>query len=171
MITRDFDLQALYAALDERRRQLGLTWAGAMRQINAGGPVAAARPVATSTITSVKTKQLAEADGVLQMIRWLGLAPENFIQDCPPHLLEAAALPAVAANEILRFDTRKLHEAIDAERKRRKITWQQVARETGVADSHARGLSRGGRTAFPAVMRLTAWLDRPATDFVRRSLC
>ena len=103
------------------------------------------------------------------MIRWLGLAPENFIQNCPTHVLEAAAPPASAPNEILRFDTRKLHDAIDAERRRRKITWQQVALETGVADSHARGLSRGGRTVFPAVTRLTGWLDRPATDFVWRS--
>jgi len=169
VISGDFDLLALYAALDERRQKLGLTWAAASRQISLVGPIISIRPIASSTITSLKTKQLAEADGVLQMLRWLGVPPEHFVRECPPHLLEAAALPAAAPNEVLRFDTRKLHEAIDAERKRREITWQQLARESGAADSHARGLSKGGRTAFPAVTRLTVWLDRPAADFVSQS--
>jgi hypothetical protein len=169
VISSDFDLQALHAALDAQRRQRGLTWAEASRQITTVGRAVATHPIASSTMTSLKTGRLAEADGVLQMIRWLGVAPEDFVTNCPRHLLEAAALPPAKPGEVLRFDTRKLHEAIDAERQRRRITWQQFARESGVTDSQARGLSKGGRTAFPAVMRLTAWLDRPAADFVRRS--
>ena len=70
---------------------------------------------------------------------------------------------------VLRFDTRKLYEALDAERKTRGLTWPQVAAEAGVPASHMRGLSNGGRTGFPGVMRLTRWLRRPASEFVRLS--
>jgi hypothetical protein len=60
------------------------------------------------------------------------------------------------------FDLQALYAALDERRKKLGLTF-------GVADSRARSLSKGGRTAFPTVTRLTAWLDRPATDFVRRS--
>jgi hypothetical protein len=63
--------------------------------------------------------------------------------------------------------TRKLYEALDAERGVRGLTEKQVASEIGVASTHARGLARGGRAALPAVIRLTSWLGQPAAMFVR----
>jgi len=161
---RDFDLKALYAALDEARQTRGLTWAQAAREINAVGPPAGGHPIAVSTITGLRLKTLAEGAGVLQMIRWLGRIPESFAEGAA-----GTPLPAARPNEVLRFDTRRLFDALDAERRRRGGTWADVARETGVPASHARGLARGGRTAFPGVMRLTQWLGRPIADFVRVS--
>lgn len=67
------------------------------------------------------------------------------------------------------FSLKALHAALDEERQARGLTWADVAIDTGVAASHARGFARGGRTAFPGVVRLTAWLRRPVADFVRLS--
>ena len=60
MERENFDLKALYAALDQHRQARGLTWAQATRDISAGGPVPARRPVASSTITGLRTKALAD---------------------------------------------------------------------------------------------------------------
>jgi hypothetical protein len=160
-------LRALYDALDEQRGARGLTWAGATREINGVGPQSARHRIATSTIKALQSRTLAEADGVLQMLRWLGRPPESFVEQCPPALLDAATLPEAHRAAVLRFDTRKLYAAVDEQRKRTGLAWHDVERLSGVSAAHARGLARGGRTAFPAVMRLTFWLARPAADFMR----
>jgi hypothetical protein len=166
MSVGDFDLKALYAALDQQRQARGLTWAQATREINAVGPAPPRHPIATSTITGLRTKVVAEGAGVLQMLRWLGRAPESFVPGLPADLA-GAQLPPVETRVVLRFDTRKLYEALDLERKARGLTWQQVAVVTGVPASHMTGLAKGGRTGFPGVMRLTCWLHQPASTFVR----
>ena len=165
--TDDFDLKALHAALDAERQVRGLTWAQATREIGAVGSVTR-RPVASSTITSLRTKALAEADGVLQMLRWLGRAPESFVTGVPADLA-AAALPRTNRPAVLRFDTRKLYDAISRAREASGMTWTEMSAATGVPVSHMRGLARGGRTAFPFVTRLTRWLREPASSFVRLS--
>ncbi len=67
MATGDFDLNALYRAIDERRRAGGLTWAAVARDINGAAP--GPHPIAVSTITGLRTKAVAEGDGVW----WPGL--------------------------------------------------------------------------------------------------
>src|SRR5262245_44243757 len=154
----DFDLAELYEALNAQREARGLTWAAASREISAG-PGAGTKSIASSTITGLRSKQLAEADGVLQMLRWLQRSPESFTSS-----EMAAPLPSAERHQILRFDTRKLYDALEAAREDRRLTWQGLSIETGVYESHMRGLKRGGRTAFPMVMRLTRWLRRPALE-------
>ena|SRR5262245_23216289 len=164
----DFDLRALYEALDVQRQARGLTWAQATREINSVGPVPQRHPIATSTITGLPMKDVAEGAGVLQMLRWLGRAPESFMTGLPP-ALAASSLPSADTREVLRFDTRKLYESLDVQRRTRRLTWQDVAVATGVPESHMRGLRKGGRTGFPGVMRLTRWLQQPASQFIRLS--
>jgi len=168
MSAEDFDLQSLHSALDAQRQARGLTWAQATREINDVGPTPQRHPIATSTIAGLRTKALAEGAGVLQMLRWLGRAPESFVRGLPP-ALAASGLPAADRREVLRFDTKTLFEALDSWRRARTLTWREVAIETGVAESHMRGLAKGGRTTFPGVMRLTRWLDLPASQFIRLS--
>jgi hypothetical protein len=158
----DFDLKALFAALDQQRQARGLTWTAVARDINSAIP---SRNVSTSTITGLAAKPLAEADGVLQMLRWLDRAPEFFMRHLPRNF-PLAAMPDRPASRVLRFDTRKLHAAIDERRKSRGMTWQQLADDSGVPASHFRTLANGGRTAFPYVTRLTRWLGLPAADFM-----
>jgi hypothetical protein len=50
------------------------------------------------------------------------------------------------------------------------MTWKQVVHEIGgVNPADLTGLSKGGRTAFPEVMRIVRWLGRPAGSFTRLS--
>jgi hypothetical protein len=164
----DFDLRALYLALDAQRQARGLTWAQATSQINAVGPVVRRHPIASSTITGLRTKRIAEGDGVLQMLRWLARSPESFMRGLAEGHA-AASLPSADVRQVLRFDTANLYESLDGERRSRRLTWRDIAIETRVADSHMRGLKKGGRTAFPLVMRLTTWLNLPAAQFIRLS--
>jgi hypothetical protein len=160
IVTRsdDFDLAVLHQALDAERRTRGLTWTAATKEMS----------VAPSTVAGLRTRSVAEADGVLQMLRWLGRAPESFGAD---HRVAAAAesLPDAGPGQILRIDTRELHAALDALRIERRLTWDGVARELGVGVSSLTRLADGGRTAFPQVMRMTRWLGEPVARFVRRS--
>ena len=165
-MSTDFDIGALYAALDEQRQSRGLSWQHVMREINALFERTPARPISASTVTGMRKRAVIDGDGVLQMLRWLNQAPECFV---PGHQ-EAAAenLPHVGPHQILRFDTKKLHSALDAQRAERGMTWEQVATEIGGFNAAMlTRLSKGGRTGFPHVMRITRWLGRPAACFTR----
>jgi hypothetical protein len=117
----------------------------------------------------MRTKALAEGDGVLAMLRWLNRTPESFVPGHPGSEEISARLPDVPPGKILRFDTRKIHAALDARRIERKMTWAQVAKEAGTGASTLMYLSKGTRVAFPGVMRIFRWLDRPAAGFTRAS--
>jgi len=155
-MAQDFDLAALYAALDARRTALGLSWAD----------VGAALGVSAGTLRGLGTRRRAEGDGVLRAVAWLGRSPESFVPGRTAGEGEAP-LP-VAAARVLRFDARALYAALQAERVARGLTWRAVAAASGVQS--AGGLTRlraGGRVMFPEVMRLLAWLGAPAARFVR----
>jgi len=165
----DFSLSALYAALDAERIARGLTWTQATREINrhSGRESVSGHPISPSTVKGLRSKAVAEGDGVLQMLLWLNVTPESFI---PRHQeSEGERLPEVSSRQILRFDTSKLYTAVNAQRAARSMTWAQAAKETGVSASHLTHLSEGGRTGFPLVTRITSWLSRPVAQFTRVS--
>ena len=64
-----FDLGGLFSAVAVERERRGLSWAELSRQVG----------VAASTIRRMADADDAEADGVLAMIGWLGVAPESFV--------------------------------------------------------------------------------------------
>jgi hypothetical protein len=162
-----FSLVALYRALDAARDSRGLTWSAAVRENSEPFTQGGSRPLAVSTVTGLRTKATAEGDGVLQMLRWLGRTPESFI---PGASMDAGTpLPGAHARQVLRFDTRRLHAALDAARAARSLTWAQAAEAIGgrISASSLTHLSKGGRTGFPDVLLMTRWLDAPVADFVR----
>ena len=164
----DFDLTALWDALEAKRQRRGLSWQAAAREINAQFSEAGAR-INVATIRGLREKRSVEADGVLQMLQWLGLTPESLVAEHPLAASPSAALPRVPIDRILRFDTKALHGALDVRRRAREMSWVQVADEIGGAVTAA-GLTRladGARTSFPHVMRVLAWLDRPVAAFSR----
>lgn len=162
----DFDLRALYDALDQQRRSRGLSWASATREINRG--ITDGHPIATSTITGLKTKAVAEGDGILQVLRWLHRTPESFLPGFTDADAERFRLPVLPDHQFLRWNVRALHSAIDAERQVRGMTWAGVAHEIGgVTPAMLTNLAKGSRIGFPGVMRLVAWLGQPATKFTR----
>ena len=163
---RDFRLVDLYAAMDTQRQARGLTWQQAVIEINmVYGPVSS-RGIARSTVTGLRTKAVAEGDGVLAMLKWLNRTPESFLPDIDP-VLSGHNLPEVPSPFGLRFDTRKLHAAVNAQREARGLTWQQAAREIGVGGNTLTNMATGPRTGFPHVMRITRWLARPVAEFTR----
>ena len=165
----EFDIGALYAALDERRSARGISWQQVTREINARFDGMPLRPVSASTLRTLREHAGVEGDGVLQMLLWLNRTPESFVRPVPQPRGNAA-LPDVGPGKILRFDTRSLHAALDAQRVDRGMTWQQVADQIGgISPASLTRLAKGGRTTFPQVMRMTGWLGRPAADFTRAS--
>jgi hypothetical protein len=160
----DFSLAALYAALDARRLGRGLSWRDAVREMSDPFSDAGSRALSPSTVTSLRTKAVAEGDGVLQMLRWLGRSPESFIPGSP----NQAPLPPVPPRRVLRLDTRKLYDAVNARRSSLGLTWGLTAASIpGVTESTLMHLAKGGRSGFPHVTRITAWLGVPLAEFVR----
>ena len=66
-----FDSRALYAAMDAQRRVRGMTWT----------QVAVETKVSTGTITRTRTGGRLEVDGMLAMVRWLGVPVETFVRE------------------------------------------------------------------------------------------
>jgi hypothetical protein len=107
-------------------------------------------------------------DGVLQVLRWLGRSPESFLTGESGATEAGTELPPSSAGGVLRFDARQIFKELDAGRAERELTWRQVASETGLANvDRLTRLRRGGRVRFPDVMRVLAWLGKPAARFVR----
>src|SRR4051794_39832040 len=99
---RDFDLKALYGALDERRRIRHMSWTAVAAEVNRHRT--RLRPIAVSTITSLSTKPVGEGDGILQMLLWLGRPPESFVPGFAGINDRSFQLPDLVRGQILRWD-------------------------------------------------------------------
>lgn len=126
--------------------------------------------LSSSTVKAIGVRTVAEGDGVLQMLLWLRRTPESFVPGYSEAGSAGAYLPEVPPRHVLRFDTKKLHAALNAQRLERKLTWMGIAKQLGLGPSSLTHLANGGRTAFPQVMRMVQWLNRPAADFTRASV-
>ena len=163
----NFSLPALYAALDAERQARGLSWSEATKEMNGQSQNMGVRGLSPSTVGATRFRRTMEADGILQMLRWIDRAPESFVGGDRRFEEGDARLPEVPPRHVLRFDTTKLHAALEVRRVERKMSWDQVGREVGVGKSSLMRLSRGGRTSFPQVMRIVGWLGEPAARFTR----
>jgi hypothetical protein len=164
----DFDLKALYEALDEQRRSRNMTWTAVTREVNrfkTGG-----HPIATSTITGLRNKAAGEGDGILQMLLWLHRTPESFVPGFPDADAERFRLREAGIDQTLRWDTKGIHAALNAKRQALDMSWMDVSRQIGgCTPNMLTNLSKGGRIGFPGVMRIVAWLGQPAAMFTRVS--
>jgi len=75
----------------------------------------------------------------------------------------------VGANRegVPRFDTRALYEALDRQRAERGLSWQDVARETGVSAATMTRTKNGGRLEVDGMLAMVRWLGVPVEHFVR----
>ena len=69
-----FDAAALFEAVDRQRNSRGMTW----------DEVAAEIGVGTATIKRTRTGGRMEVDGMLAMVRWLGVPVETFVRESSP---------------------------------------------------------------------------------------
>ena len=166
----DFDTGALFEALDHQRQARALSWRQVAEAIWAQSSQLNDRrqdhPIAVETITGMKTRHNISCQHALFMLRWIDLAPEEFIAD-PVAGSALVALPAVGADSRLRWNLRALYDAMDTHRREEHLTWQSLADLLGCTQSQLTGI----KTARFAIgmrlaMRITQWLGRPAADFV-----
>jgi hypothetical protein len=163
-----FDMNALYAALDAERCTRHLSWAELTARINEPFSGTSSLPISITTIKNMQTKRSVTSAVVLQILRWLGRTPESFLSGRNFAPTASETLPIAEPFHILRFDTRAMHTALNAERVRQGMTWRQVANELpGFTESMLTNLSTGPLIGFPRVMMITQWLCLPAADFVR----
>lgn len=97
MVTPLFDLGQLFVSIDAERERQGLSWAALSRLVG----------VSASTIRRFGDADDAEADGVLVLIGWLGVAPEHFVSSA---VVSGAALPP-AGDGVIRVDMTAVAEA------------------------------------------------------------
>jgi hypothetical protein len=167
--SQDFDLQALYAALDQKRQALSMTWSDVARAISLRHGETPRR-VSASTITGVRHRSYAEADGVLQMLRWLDRTPESFGAAGYTDEKLSPLLPPIEPHQVLRFDARAIYVALEAKRTSKGLSWKEVAQEIGgCAPESVTRLAKGGRVSFPHVMRVIRWTEKRASEFMRAS--
>lgn len=165
---QNFDLKSFHHVLDQRRRQRGLTWSELAAEVNRPFAGLSSIPISVGTIRGIATKSSVTSAVVLQLLRWMGDAPESFLQTSPREPLIHERLPHAESNQILRFDTRALYDALDKARMEHRLTWQEVAGELpGFTSSMLTNLKSAPLIGFPRVMLLTQWLGSPAADFVR----
>jgi hypothetical protein len=164
-----FDAGALYEALDEQRRARGLSWAGATREIwELSADLNARRadhPISPATIQNLAKRGASSCQHALFMLRWLGRTPESFLVGGAASA--GAALPEARADQRLRWNLAKLHEALNATRRERGLTWAQTAREIGCQSSQLTGLRTAKfATNMDLAMRIVQWLERSSSDFI-----
>ncbi len=109
-----------------------------------------------------------EADGVLAMVRWLGVPPERFVRPAaagPPTQLSTAPATTVRA------DTVAIYRAIDVRRVGRAMSWADVANEVGSPRLAAEfeTLRRGGRTTIATLAAAAQWLGCPIAALTREA--
>jgi hypothetical protein len=153
----DFDVTLLYAALDEKRESLGLSWSGVAKEIEHNYA-----KVAVSTIKGIREKGSVEGDGCLQMFLWLGRSPESFV---PGLVADKCCDLEEPSNGVLRFDVPKVYRLLDAQRREEDLTWGQMAEMIdGFTAQMLKGFEKGRRTSFPKIMRITILLDVPVKE-------
>ena len=66
-----------------------------------------------------------------------------------------------------RFDRAALYAALDAQRRAQGVSWQQVARETGVAASTIVATKRAGTMETDGMLAMVRWLGCVPEKFIR----
>lgn len=66
-----------------------------------------------------------------------------------------------------RFDVAALHATMESERRTRRLTWKDVAAQSGVSASTLTRLSQGRQPDVNSLAALTAWLGISADHFMR----
>src|SRR5262252_10429345 len=152
-----FDPQALYEAIDAQRRERGMTWKELANDLR----------ISASTIKGMTRRRWGiELDGVMGMTRWLGLTVESFAGG-------NGGTPKFGvltkSGRYIRFDTRALYAAVDEQRLRLGLTWEEVALEvwpTGPWGPHQlKRLAEGGRADVHSALAICGWLHRTILSF------
>jgi hypothetical protein len=167
---RPFDVSALHQALDSRRSQLGLSWAGVASEIWATSSALNDRrkdhPISPSTLTNMAKQQRTSCQHALFMLRWLGRSPESFLQGADGDD-QRFALPDAGTDRRLRWSLSLLYTGMDGTRRDQGLAWAALASILGCTQNQLTGLRTARFAAdMDVAMRIVQWLDRPASEFI-----
>jgi hypothetical protein len=176
-VVLEFDGNALYEALDVQRRSQGLSWAGTARAIWDTSPeLNAARaaagkpnhPLSASTITNLGKRGDTTCQHALFFLRWLERTPESFLAGAA--IDAGTPLPACGPDRRPRWRLKLLYETLNEARTERGLTWPQLAEELRCQPGQLTGLKTARfATSMILAMRITQWVERPASDFIYRA--
>lgn len=116
-----FDLAELGRSIDHARSDRHLTWAALSKQVG----------VAASTIRRFSTASDAEADGVLALVAWLGVAPEQFVVNSTA----TGVLLPPAGDGVIRVDMALVAPLLEGPRQTRPGTRTTIQRLVAAAQA------------------------------------
>jgi hypothetical protein len=166
----DFDVIALFDALDAQRRDRGLSWQRVADQLWDQSAVLNARradhPISPATITGMAKRRDCTCQHALFFLRWLGRTPESFLRGARVHTPDEE-LPAAGPDRRLRWDLAALYAALNERRGKQNQTWREVAEQIRCTEHQLTGI-KSARYAIGMrlAMRIVQWLERPASAFV-----
>jgi transcriptional regulator with XRE-family HTH domain len=165
-----FSVDALHAALDRRREALGITWTELARQITEMSHELNGRrrdhPISPSTLREMPRRTNTSCQHALLTLRWLDRSPESF-DPLARGTERDRPLPAAGPDRRLRWDLRALHRTLDSRRRDRGMTWRELASELDCSASQLTALRAAKyATGMALAMRITAWLELPAAQFI-----
>jgi transcriptional regulator with XRE-family HTH domain len=68
------------------------------------------------------------------------------------------------------FDAEAFYAALDAQRLAQRVSWRQVAEQSGVSASSLTRMAQGRRPDVDSLAALTTWSGLSSQDFVRENL-
>jgi hypothetical protein len=173
---RPFDTRALYAALDEKRTSLGISWPTVARELwELSSELNERRrdhPISPATLTNMAKKPRTSCQHALFMLRWLERTPESFLTKAPAGEGAAIdqqrfALPVAGPDRRLRWALKLLYASMDEKRRQDGLNWSTLAAILHCTPNQLTGLRTAKfATGMDLAMRIVQWLGRPAADFV-----
>lgn len=165
-----FDVGALYAALDDKRKSLGLSWQSVANQLwELSSDLNDRRrdhPISPSTLKNMAEHPRISCQHALFMLRWLGRTPESFLEGATGDD-ERFALPVAGPDRRLRWRLKHLYASMDEKRRQDALTWPALAVVLGCTSNQLTGLRTAKfATGMDLAMRIVQWMGRPAADFV-----
>ena len=133
-------MRALCTALEDAREARGLSWTALVAEMNAPFKFVPSIPTSLSTIRGMGGRASVTSAVVVQVLRWLGRSPESFLKGRPPPTgvdASAEALPDVGPQRILRFDTKRIHAALEEGGASGGLPGDGRGRAAGIQGGHA----------------------------------
>jgi hypothetical protein len=167
----DFDIPALFQALDSQRIARGLSWTRVAKEMwLMAAELNRSRlndhPLSPSTIVNMPRLGNTTCQHALIFLQWLGRSPESFLPGISTNR-RGTPIQSEGTDRRPRWHLRRLYEAINTRRQEQRMTWPEVAEVIGCMPSQLTGLCRARyATNMKLAMRIVQWLDRPTADFI-----
>jgi hypothetical protein len=164
-----FDGAALIASLDAQRAERALDWAALAdvpyAQSHDLNVELADNCLCSGALVRTARRSTMSCQYALILLRWIGRAPEDFLDGAVQHVGDTA-LPEAGPDRRLRFELPALHAALNRERQTRGCTWAELADVLSCTPARLTNLRTARLADMGLTMCVTQWLARPAADFV-----